>query len=309
MMDVLVLGPQLRRPVLGPALAAAGMTGPMVAITAGWQEREGELAALEGHLGQPVVDLQLYARAEHVFARDPELRAAHRERQQRLREIQDLYRRRLDHAKAAARELDQSTPVTPPLQRARLASIRALQCLDAEHLREIERVHRRFALRWRPGERPAVVEQVRELENIVTHASTVLIAGGHVAVLGSRLRLFDASRWLAGKAIAAWSAGAMALAHRVVLFHDYPAQGAGNAELFERGLGLVPQAVLLPDAERRLTLDDPARTAMLARRFAPDACYTLDEGAWLHLREGRPAAQAGVRRLQRRARAGDGVTQ
>ncbi len=42
----------------------------------------------------------------------------------------------------------------------------------------------------------------------------------------------------------------MALSSRVLLFHDYPPQGAGAAEVFERGLGLVPDAVFLPHAGR-----------------------------------------------------------
>ena len=47
MSDVLVLGPQFRAPNLREALAVAGFDGPFVTITAGWQEREGELGALE----------------------------------------------------------------------------------------------------------------------------------------------------------------------------------------------------------------------------------------------------------------------
>jgi hypothetical protein len=90
MSDVLILGPQFRAPNLRGALAAAGVSGALAAVTAGWQEREGELAALEEHLGRRVPDLRLYERAEGVFARDPELRAAHRARQDELRRMQEL---------------------------------------------------------------------------------------------------------------------------------------------------------------------------------------------------------------------------
>ena len=51
MSDVLILGPQFRSPNLRDALTRAGLSGPIATITAGWQEREGELAALEEHLG------------------------------------------------------------------------------------------------------------------------------------------------------------------------------------------------------------------------------------------------------------------
>jgi hypothetical protein len=77
MPEVLVLGPQFRSPNIRDALARAGLSGPVVTITAGWQEREGELAALESHLGHPVRDLRLYERAEAVFNQDAELHETH----------------------------------------------------------------------------------------------------------------------------------------------------------------------------------------------------------------------------------------
>ncbi len=50
-------------------------------------------------------DLRLYERAEGVFAHDPPLHDAYRQRQADLRGLQDVYRARLAHAKAAAREM------------------------------------------------------------------------------------------------------------------------------------------------------------------------------------------------------------
>ena len=94
----------------------------------------------------------------------------------------------------------------------------------------------------------------------------------------------------------------MALAERVVLFHDHPPQGAGNAELFEAGLGFVRDAVFLPHAATRLASRDPQRVALLARRMAPALCYTLDDGDALHWRRGRLAAAAGSQRLTRSGR-------
>ena len=37
--------------------------------------------------------------------------------------------------------------------------------------------------------------------------------------------------------------------------------------------------VALPDARRRLRLDDALRVGLLARRFAPAVCLGLDDGA------------------------------
>lgn len=299
MTGVLILGPQARVPNLAAALARTDMTGPIAAITAGWQEREGELAALEKHLGQPVQDLRLYARTETLFAEDADFHAAYRTRQATLREMQDLYRLQLDHARAAATELARAGPATPALRRARTGAIAALRRLDARHLDTIDAEHRRFDTAWRPLARPALQRQRRELEALLAQAATVLLAGGHVAVLANRLRLFDLGPLLRSRPIAAWSAGAMALSPRVLLFHDRPPQGAGNAELLERGLGLVPNAVFLPHAATRLSLDDSSRTALLARRLAPAQCYTLDEGDWLHFRDGQLDSGGGSLRLRR----------
>src|SRR5207253_2752726 len=70
-------------------------------ITAGWQEREAEDEELDAHLGGNTVNLRLHARGDELFREDPELRAAHRERQDGLRHRQDFYRIRLEHALAA----------------------------------------------------------------------------------------------------------------------------------------------------------------------------------------------------------------
>ena len=73
----------------------------------------------------------------------------------------------------------------------------------------------------------------------------------------------------------------MCLADRVVLFHDFPPQGPGDAEVAESGLGLFPNIVPLPHATNRLDLDDKARVSAFARRFLPARSITLDPGAVL----------------------------
>jgi hypothetical protein len=85
--------------------------------------------------------------------------------------------------------------------------------------------------------------------------------------------------------VVAWSAGAMALAERVVLFADEAVQGSGHAEVYRRGMGLVRGVVPLPHARRRLHLDDPVRVAAFARRFADACCLILDDGVRVPLPE------------------------
>lgn len=292
-----LLGPQLNAPTIAPVLARIGGDGPVCAITAGWQEREGEIEELEEHIAGPTTELGLYRRADDVFASDPELRDVHRERQDTLLEMQRLYRRRLDHAMAALRELWEDPADSPVLDHERRSALRALKTLDREHLRRIGLVHDHFERTWRPADRPSVARHREELAALIGPARAVLVAGGHVAVLLNRMRLFRLDELLAERAIVAWSAGAMALCPRVVLFHDHPPQGAGNAEIADAGLGLCAGIVALPHAQERLRLDDRRRVALFARRFAPARPVTLDPGARLLWRDGQLAEAAGSRRL------------
>jgi len=299
MSDILVLGPQFRSPNIRDALARSGLPGPIVTITAGWQEREGELAALEGHLDQPVRDLRLYERAEAVFNQDAELHETHRLRQADLRRLQELYRIRLAHAKTAARELFATSDDSELMRNARRAALSAIRRLDAEHLKAIGRIHARWDARLGVRTRPMLARQLAELEHLVEQAGIICLAGGHVAVLLNRLRLFGLERLLRARPVIAWSAGAMAISERIVLFHDHPPQGAGNAEIFEAGLGLVRGTVFLPHAASRLALGNRDRVSLLARRLSPAACVTLDDGSLLHWHHGRLVACVKSSRLKR----------
>ena len=78
--------------------------------------------------------------------------------------------------------------------------------------------------------------------------------------------------------VIAWSAGAMALADRIVLFHDRAPQGPGHPEVYGSGLSVLRGVVLLPHARARMLLDDTPRMAVFARRFAPARCVLLEQG-------------------------------
>jgi cyanophycinase-like exopeptidase len=113
-------------------------------------------------------------------------------------------------------------------------------------------------------------------------AAALVVAGGHVGVLAEVLHLFNvAASWQSfaeGPAVIAWSAGAMAMADRIVLFGDRSALGPGHAEVYGSGLSVVRDVVLLPHAKARLLLDDAPRMAVFARRFAPAVCVVLEAG-------------------------------
>jgi len=280
--SVTLLGPQRLKPTVGPTLARLGVDGPVAAITAGWQESEDEDDELLAHLGAKAFNLHLYRRANQVFEADPELAEAIHRRQQRLRHLQRLYSIRLSFALGAVRDLARPRKIQKRLlDRGRAEAMEAVRRLDTDHLQRLGEVNAGFERRWHPAARTAVSTQRTDLTRLLEDCEAVVIAGGHVAVLLNRLRLFGVGRLLAGKRVVAWSAGAMASASRVVLFHDMPPQGPGNSEIFESGLSLFPDVLPMPHASRRLRLKDSARVAELARRYDPSWCVAMDEESLL----------------------------
>lgn len=268
-----------------------GVTGKIATITAGWQEREVEDLDLQEHLEGRAVNLSLHTRSNEVFARDSVLHDAHRDKQSVLRHKQDFYQIRLEHALEANHVIFQRKAPAAILEEEEAASMAAIRALDNYHLAQCERVHREFDAEMKPLEREAIAVHRERIGAIIRDAEAVAIAGGHVATLLNRMRLFGITDFIDGHVIFAWSAGAMAISDRVVLFHDSPPQGAGTAEILDCGLALCPGVVPLPQPETRLRLDDPERVGVMARRFAPALCLafpartraTWRRGAWSHV--------------------------
>jgi hypothetical protein len=277
-----LLGPQRLHPIVDKAADMLGIDGRIAGVTAGWQEREAEDQELCAALGNRAVNLMLHARAETAFRDDPELFAAHRAKQDRLRQLQDIYRLRLASHLKAARRVQLAQAPRDLIESELEEAVQAIRLLDAHHVVKTQHIQKDFDRKVKPLERPAVVKQLKEIEAILAGCAGVAIAGGHVAVLYNRLRLFDLGPRLADLPIIAWSAGAMVVASRIVLFHDSPPQGRGNAEVLESGLGLFPGVVPLPHARRRLNLSDPGRITVFARRFTPATCVALDERCFIH---------------------------
>jgi hypothetical protein len=115
---------------------------------------------------------------------------------------------------------------------------------------------------------------------LLADAAALVLAGGHVGVLTDALHLFNVAAALNARRppVIAWSAGAMALAERIVLFHDRSPHGPGHPEVYGSGLSVIRGVVPLPHARTRLLLEDTPRMAAFARRFAPARCILLDAG-------------------------------
>jgi hypothetical protein len=275
----ILLGPQ-RRPTLG----SVRLPGPFATVTAGWQEREPDDGELRALLGGQVVNLELYRRWLDVLERDPEYELAERGLQGVLGELTEEYLLRLDYALQAVYALQRRTSGDSVAE-----AVAGVQSLDAAHLARVNEVRGEFFDRVRPHDRPVIASHRSAVTGLLGDAAALVVAGGHVGVLTEVLHLFNVAAALSSPVIA-WSAGAMALADRIVLFGDRSAYGPGHPEVYGSGLSVVRDVVLLPHAKARLLLDDVPRMAVFAQRFAPARCLPLEAGTRVELSgEGLPA--------------------
>ncbi len=276
---VVLLGPQGTAPDVGAALAELGIKGRVALVRAGYQEREADDAAHLAALGVPAVNLKLHARGVEVFAGDPEFTVAYRARQARLRHMQSFYRVRLDKTEDAARTISLRYVDPELLQQEEKVSVDQFRHLDHDHIERCNALRTAFADRWRAGQRAVIARHRDELRATLATTEALVIAGGHVASLLNRLALFDVIELAAGKPVIAWSAGAMVLTDRIVLFHDYPPYGSDIAQVLDAGFGLAPGIVVLPDPRRRINFGAHAGIQRFARRMAPATCVAMDPGA------------------------------
>jgi hypothetical protein len=296
---VVLVGPQHdapdARPDVGSALAELGVRGKVALVMAGHQERETDDGAVVAALGVPAVNLRLHGRGIELFREDTEFTTAYQARQQRLRHMQTFYRVRLDKIEDAARTISVRHVDAELLAQEEKVSVDQFRHLDHDHVDRCAAVHAAFEARWQPGKRPAVARHRAELAAALADVQALVIAGGHVALLQNRLALFDVLGLAAHLPIVAWSAGAMVLTDRVVLFHDYPPYGSDIAQVLDAGFGLVPGLVVLPDPQRKLDLGARAGIQRFARRMAPATCVAMDRGHRIVIEDGVLARASGLR--------------
>lgn len=278
-LSITILGPERPAPVLADVLRDLGVRGPVALVSAGWRHDEQRDEPLREAVGVEVRNLGLYGAFRVLEREASDLLSAYTLKQSALRRAKDRYRLALVPAIAMCRELfarrrDGSCPWF-------LQSIRNLQEVDSLFVAEADRLHREFEEEAHPLAHRRVRAEIDRVRAQLDGCSAVLIAGGHVGVLRNRLAFFLFDRWLRERPVIAWSAGAMALTERVVLFHDHTTYGVGLAEILDRGLGLLPGVVFLPHARQRLDVDDVDNVAILARRLAPAAAIGLQNGAVL----------------------------
>jgi len=288
---VILLGPQ-RRPTVDAVARSLGLDGPgepVATITAGWQEREPDDTELGTLLGGSAVNLSLYRRWLDVQDRDAPYAAAERELAGTLAELQDLYLLRLDYALRAVYAVQRRSTGD-----ALAEAVAAVRELDAAHLRRVDGARGEFFQRLQPHDRPVIAGHRAAVQGVLGQARALVIAGGHVGVLADVLHLFNVAAALDPQLpVIAWSAGAMALAERIVLFGDRSPQGPGHPVVYGSGLSVLRHVVLLPHARTRMLLEDTPRMAVFARRFSPARCVLLEGGTRIEL-DGAAAGSGGT---------------
>ncbi len=289
---IAILGPQQPTSNARQVLQTLGVEGHVALINAGLRWDEAEVEDLAEQLGHPVHHLPLYHWFESVMEREPELARSYSARQERIKEFKRLYRTRLHAALGAVAELRRVEGVSPELVAEELTrALFDVRRIDEEMLRSLAHIRTQFPDVAQPWDVPGARRRHDEVAAVLRNCSAVVVAGGHVAVLRNRLFFFGFDKllpdFLATKPVVCWSAGAMALSGRIVLFYDDPPEGVGEAEVLDTGLGLIDDVLVFPHARRRLRTDQPERMARLAMRFSPMPCIGLESGAWLERRDGR----------------------
>jgi hypothetical protein len=277
-----VLGPQPGRVSLGPGLKALDLpAGPVAAITVGWRETEPVLKEVERELeacGREAIPLHIGERVGKVFESDAPLAEAHRALQEGLLAEERLYGARLRRAVETAHEVVRLSVAERYRDPYAEQAWQDILAADRFHVERHAELWQEFREAVDLHERPAIREETEELRRLLSGAVAVVLTGGHVAVIRNRLLLLGLRDALTPLPVLAWSAGAMVLTPRVVLFHDRLPGGSARPEILGDGLSLLPGVALFPDARIRLDLEDRQSLSELAGRVAPERAVLLEPG-------------------------------
>ncbi len=284
--QLVLLGPQPQYASLQTALAELHLESPVALITAGWETDENDDHQLKQAIGVEAINLNLFARTEQLFADDSELIQTLQARQDELRHLRDAYNDRLSHLLKAARQMIRRKDTLVNLDPERESAIEMVRQLDRQYFVRTSQINDQYEERLQTSTRQFVVQHRGEIARLLNRVNAILIAGGHVAIILNRLKIFGILEMRPDLPIIAWSGGAMALSDQVVFFHDSPPQGPGDAEVLRAGMSLFHDVLPLPDAKSRLNLDDQARVELFARRFNLFKCVIFDEQTILKRQNG-----------------------
>ncbi len=227
-------------------------------------------------------NLGLYRRLLDVLETDTGFGAAALAHREAMDELAGVYsvrlQRALDSVYAVQRRL-----VRDDVADAALADgVRVVRSIDDWYLALVDQLYAELEAAAPISESEPIQRHRAEVAELLGGAAALAIAGGHVGVLLRCLKLFGVNP-RPELPVVGWSAGAMALTDRIVLYNDSGPQGVRGAEIWDRGLGRAPHVVALPHARRRLRMDDAMPLRVLVRRFADASCLLLDNGSRVDL--------------------------
>lgn len=283
-MTTYLLGPQRFLRTAGTTARSLAASGTVATVTAGWQDREGDDAELDEALDGRSRNLNLYARFLDVLAKDREFSTAALAYNQGVDEAAALYTLRLQRTLDIVYAVQRRTARPDITDSAVVAAVQSARDVDSWYLSVVAQLQRELELTAPPEESEVIQQHRTEVAEVISDASVLAIAGGHVAQLLRCLKLF-AVEPPAGLPVVAWSAGAMAITDHVVLYNDTGPEGVRGGELWDLGLGRVHRIIAMPHARRRLRLDEPDRTQIFVRRFAGSTCLLLDDGTRVRIED------------------------
>lgn len=290
-MTTILLGPQRFTTTVGPVVRGLAPDGPVAVINAGWEERESDDGELGDLLDRRARNLRLHHRMFDVIDKDERFRSAALAFRDAHDELRAFYGIRLQGAMDAVVAVMHRTSLHGIGAPALAAAIESVREVDRWYAAVLKDLYRDLDAAAPPDESEVIGWHRGEIQAVLDDSAVVVLPGGHVGSLLRALRLFRI-RLPAEQPVVAWSAGAMALTDKVVLFHDFAPQGVRAPEVHDRGLGRLPGTIVLPHARRRLRLDDHAGLSVLARRFRDHRLVLLDDGTQLRFEdatEGLPA--------------------
>lgn len=281
-MTTILLGPQRFRTTAGTAVRSLGVEGHVATVTAGWQDRERDDAELHEVLDGRSHNLGLFHRLTDVLDTDPHFAGAALAHRDAVDELASIYSQRLQHALESVYAVQRRAVRDDIAESALTDGIAEVRAIDSWYLATLDQLYGELEAAS-PVEQSEPVQRHRgDVADIIQGAGALVIAGGHVGMLLRCLKLFDVVP-PPELPVVAWSAGAMALTDRVVLYNDRGPRGVVGSELWDRGLRRARHIVAMPHARRRLRIDDPLVLRVLVRRFAESRCLLLDDCARVDL--------------------------
>lgn len=277
-MRTVLLGPQRFHTTAGGVIRTVAPEGAVATVTAGWQDRENDIGELDATLEGRGRHLRLYGRLIDVLDSDRQFAEAALAHRDAMDELAETYSLRLQRALDSVYTVQRRPVQTQVAASAEADGIRVVQSIDQWYLDAVDQLHGELQAAAPPEESEPIQRHRAEVAQIVGQVSAIAIAGGHVAQLVRCLKLFEVNP-PPQLPVVAWSAGAMSLTERVVLYHDRGPGGVVGAEVWDRGLGRAPRTVAMPHARRRLQMDNPMVLRVLARRFGDARCLLLDDDA------------------------------